>query len=177
MKGIPVTYLSGVNIAQDILKMFLINTRNIFLKQQPYCSNTLYYIELFDYLLRYWDTSNRNIAFNYVIKAEQELGEKGVFFKELRMLSLMADKLNGVDGIKDKLKDFFIKIRNKILIKKYKSLSSTDDKDFNIESFLKTGRDILAKHKFKIASVVFIATSGIAIVSSKKLQQQLKLRK
>ncbi len=208
LDGIPVSYLSGGTVsADDIIKIFLQNSRDLIAHRANNYQNAHLIIGMYDYVLRYWDTKNRIKALQIVSKREEELikhitprqhrnrcGGK-MFFRELK--DFASDNvsglgaMNGVWDLKQKIKDAAKKVldnlTNKNHVNNTQVPSSTtpetiatetpEEKDYTKESILKTGRDLLAKYKIPASIFVFMTASGIVIASSPKIQRQLKLRK
>jgi len=130
LDGIPVSYLSGNTIsADDAIKLFLQNSRNLIAHRSNNYHNAQLIVELYDYVLRYWDTDNRIKALSIVAKKEIEIindiniaprqyrnrcGGK-MFFSELK--DFASDNvsglgaINGIFDFKDKVKNI---IKNKL---------------------------------------------------------------
>jgi len=186
LSGVPVLYLSGIDENKSLensIYQFIKKSRDIIALRPNKYHRGIIMLQFFDYILKYWNTPNRNKAIQIVIDKAQQFNEVR-FFEELQGLVNDISLSGWGDKIKENIKKFTDKISNVTQnnpannpTSNEVSESQTNINSNNSESVKGTFRDIIAKYNVPIAIGMFVTTTGIIIAVSPKIQQQLGLRK
>jgi len=117
LSGIPVLYLSGSGSENidKIIYSFLLQSRNLIARRPRHFRNSAILVQIYDYILKYWFTENREKALQIATEKEDQLRDtlaqncncginEKLFFEELDGLYSFLG-LNGITGLNGRLAD------------------------------------------------------------------------